>query len=60
MSWTKDKNGTFVWTPDGKGNPNKAGDNVTPRPSFDIGTDASSTGGSIYTVYVGFGLVDAK
>jgi len=63
MSWTKDKNGTFVWTPDGKGNPNKAGDNVTPRPSFDMGGVGTGTAGStnnIYTVDVGFGLVDDK
>jgi len=60
MSWTKDKNGTFVWTPDGKGNPNKAGDNVTPPPSFDMGTGSAGSGASIYTVDVGFGLVDAK
>jgi len=55
MSWTKDKNGTFVWTPDGKGNPNKAGDNVTPPPSFDMGTGSAGSGASIYTVDVGFG-----
>ena len=59
MSWT-DKNGTWVWTPDGKGNPNKAGDNVTPRPSFDMGTGGSAGGTSAYTVDVGFGLVDTK
>jgi len=58
MSWTKDKNGTFVWTPDGKGNPNKVGDNVTPPPSFGMGVDTSGTGSQIYTVDVGFGLVD--
>jgi hypothetical protein len=60
MSWTKDKNGTWVWTPDQKGNPNKAGDNVTPLPSFDMGDSGSDSGNSIYTVEVGFGLVDAK
>jgi hypothetical protein len=60
MSWTKDKNGTFVWTPDGKGNPNKAGDNTTPLPSFDMGTGSTGSSTSIYTVDVGFGLVDAK
>lgn len=60
MSWTKDKNGTFVWTPDGKGNPNKAGDNVTPPPSFDMGTSDTGAGTNVYTVDVGFGLVDAK
>jgi len=58
MSWTKDKNGKFVWTPDGKGNPNKPGDNVTPPPSFDTGGGASTTDDSIYKVEVGFGLVD--
>lgn len=30
MSWSKDKSGKLVWTEDGKGNPNKPGDNVTP------------------------------
>lgn len=60
MSWTKDKNGTFVWTPDGKGNPNKAGDNVTPPPSFGMDMGGSEGTNSIYTVDVGFGLVDAK
>jgi hypothetical protein len=60
MSWTKDKNGTFVWTPDGKGNPNKAGDNVTPPPSFGMGTGGTEGTSSVYTVDVGFGLVDAK
>jgi hypothetical protein len=59
MSWT-DKNGTWVWTPDGKGNPNKAGDNVTPPPSFDMGPGSSTGSTSAYTVDVGFGLVDAK
>jgi len=60
MSWTKDKNGTFVWTPDGKGNPNKAGDNATPRPSFGMDMGGSEGTSSVYTVDVGFGLVDAK
>jgi hypothetical protein len=60
MSWTKDKNGTFIWTPDGKGNPNKSGDNVTPPPSFDMGTDTTGSDSSIYKVDVGFGLVDSK
>lgn len=59
MSWT-DKNGTWVWTPDGKGNPNKAGDNVTPPPSFDTDPSGSTGGTSVYTVDVGFGLVDTK
>lgn len=62
MSWTKDKNGTWQWKPDGKGNPNKAGDNITPPPSSPFGpgsTDTqSSTANSAYTVDVGFGLVD--
>jgi hypothetical protein len=60
MSWTKDKNGKFVWTPDGKGNPNKPGDNVTPPPSFDMGTGSLDPGATTYTVDVGFGLVDTK
>jgi len=60
MSWTKDKNGTFVWTPDGIGNPNKPGDNVTPPPSFGMGTGGSEGTSSIYTVDIGFGLTDAK
>lgn len=59
MSWTK-KNGVWVWTEDGKGNPNKPGDNVTPPPSFGMGTGSSDEqpGGGVYTVDVGFGLVD--
>jgi hypothetical protein len=60
MSWTKDKNGTWVWTPDGKGNPNKAGDNVTPPPAFDMNPGSTSGSTSAYTVDVGFGLVDTK
>ena len=60
MSWTKDKNGKFVWTPDGKGNPNKPGDNVTPPPSFDMGTGSTGLGTTTYIVDVGFGLVDTK
>lgn len=62
MSWTKDKNGQWVWTPDGKGNPNKAGDNVTPPPSFNMGTSNTSgiTDDSVYKVDVGFGLLDAN
>lgn len=59
MSWSKDKNGTWVWTADGKGNPNKPGDNQAPRPTFDMGAGATgNTGSSVYTVDVGFGLVD--
>jgi hypothetical protein len=61
MSWTKDKTGQFVWTPDGKGNPNKVGDNVTPPPSFNMGTNTSgSLNDSVYTLDVGFGLLDAN
>jgi hypothetical protein len=61
MSWTKDKTGQFVWTPDGKGNPNKAGDNVTPPPSFNMGTNTpGSLNDSVYTLDVGFGLLDAN
>jgi len=60
MSWTKDKNGKFVWTPDGIGNPNKPGDNVTPRPSFDMETGGTGSVPTTYTVDVGFGLVDTK
>lgn len=62
MSWTKDKNGTWQWKPDGKGNPNKAGDNTTPTPTspFASGATDSGTGtaDAAYTVDVGFGLVD--
>lgn len=62
MSWSKDKNGTWQWTPDGKGNPNKAGDNTTPLPASPFGSgtteSSSSTVDSAYTVDVGFGLVD--
>lgn len=59
MSWSKDKNGTWVWTADGKGNPNKPGDNQAPRPTFDMGAGTTgNTGSSVYTVDVGFGLVD--
>jgi hypothetical protein len=63
MTWTK-KNGQWVWAEDGKGNPNKPGDNVTPPPSFDTlgNTSTGATGpvDSKYTVEVGFGLVDAN
>ena len=60
MSWTKDKNGQWVWNPDGKGNPNKAGDNITPPPSFNMGTDVPGgiINNSVYTLDVGFGLLD--
>jgi hypothetical protein len=57
MTWTKDKNSTWVWTADGKGNPNKPGDNITPPPSFDMGGASTGSNGT-YTVDVGFGLVD--
>jgi hypothetical protein len=60
MSWTKDKNGTWVWTPDGKGNPNKPGDNATPLPSFGMDIGGTDSVPTTYTVDVGFGLVDAK
>ncbi len=61
MSWTKDKNGTWQWTPDGKGNPNVAGDNKTPKPTFDLGaTPGSDSDSGAYTVDVGFGLVDTN
>jgi hypothetical protein len=60
MSWTKDKNGNFVWTPDGKGNPNKPGDNTTPLPSFGMEIGGTSSDTSIYSVDVGFGLLDSK
>lgn len=56
MSWSKDKNGTWVWTADGKGNPNKPGDNSAAKPTFDLSAPDSSE--STYTVDVGFGLVD--
>jgi len=60
MTWTKN-NGQWVWTNDGKGNPNKPGDNVTPPPSFNTGTSggtSSTADDSIYKVDVGFGLLD--
>jgi hypothetical protein len=61
MSWAKN-NGTWVWTPDGKGNPNKAGDNVTPPPTSPFATGSTDSGtnttDSIYKVDLGFGLVD--
>jgi hypothetical protein len=60
MSWTKDKNGKFVWTPDGIGDPNKPGDNTTPLPSFGMEIGGTSSDTSIYSVDVGFGLLDAK
>lgn len=58
MSWSKDKDGKWVWSPDGVGNPNKAGDNTTPapKPSFTFGT--GSTDSSAYGIIVGFGLKD--
>ena len=58
MSWTKNQSGQFVWTADGKGNPNKPGDNVTPPPSFGMATDVDNSNDSIYKVELGFGLVD--
>jgi len=59
MSWNKDKNGTWVWTADGKGNPNNPGDNQAPKPTFDMGVGTTgNTNGSVYTVDVGFGLTD--
>ena len=64
MSWSKDKKGQWVWKPDGKGNPNKPGDNTSPPPSFDLGGTGAGSGGSspdsVYTVEVGFGLTDEK
>lgn len=59
MSWSKDEKGKWVWTPDGKGNPQKAGDNVTPKsnkPTFEFG---SSTGNqSTLGLLLGFGIKD--
>jgi hypothetical protein len=62
MSWTKDKKGQWVWNPDGKGNPQEAGNNQTPPPSFGMGTDTAGNGvdDSIYKVDVGFGLIDSS
>ena len=57
MSWTKDSTGKLtVWTPDGIGNPNVIGDNVTPKPTFGFnsGTSTASTLGLI----LGFGIQD--
>lgn len=56
MSWSKDKNGKWVWTPDGKGNPNVAGDNTTAKPTFTFGSGSTDSGQ--YGVLVGFGLKD--
>jgi hypothetical protein len=58
MSWSKDEKGKWVWTPDGKGNPQKAGDNVTPqsKPTFEFGT--STSGQSTLGLLLGFGIKD--
>jgi hypothetical protein len=56
MSWTKDEKGKWNWTPDGKGNPNVAGDNTTPKPKFAFGNGASST--TNLGLLLGFGIKD--
>ncbi len=58
MSWSKDEKGKWVWTPDGKGNPQKAGDNVTPKfkPTFEFGNGTSNQ--STLGLLLGFGIKD--
>jgi hypothetical protein len=56
MSWTKDEKGKWNWTPDGKGNPNVAGDNTTPKPTFAFGNGTSST--TNLGLLLGFGIKD--
>jgi hypothetical protein len=56
MSWTKDEKGKWNWTPDGKGNPNVAGDNTTPKPVFQFGDGTSSQ--STLGLLLGFGIKD--
>lgn len=59
MSWSKDEKGKWVWTPDGKGNPQKAGDNVTPKdkkPTFDYGNGTGNQ--STLGLLLGFGIKD--
>ena len=54
MSWTKDSTGKLtVWTPDGIGNPNVIGDNVTPKPTFGFnsGTSAKSNASSKLSIF---------
>lgn len=57
MSWTKDDKGKLtVWVPDGKGNPNKVGDNTNPKPTFAFGDTSSST--TTTGLNIGFGIQD--
>jgi hypothetical protein len=58
MSWSKDEKGKWNWTPDGKGNPNVAGDNVTPRPKFAFGENANKGGQGTLGLSLGFGIKD--
>lgn len=61
MSWTKDSKGNLtVWVADGKGNPNKVGDNITPPPTFDFNTSDSGISDGAYTIDLGFGLTDTN
>jgi hypothetical protein len=55
MSWTKDSTGKLtVWKPDGIGNPNVIGDNVTPKPTFGFNSGTSSV--SNLGLLLGFGI----
>ena len=56
MSWTKDEKGKWNWTPDGKGNPNVAGDNTTPKPVFQFGDGTSNQ--NTLGLLLGFGIKD--
>jgi hypothetical protein len=56
MSWSKDEKGKWNWTPDGKGNPNKAGDNTSPKPTFAFGNGTGNQ--SNIGLLLGFGLQD--
>jgi hypothetical protein len=61
MSWSKDEKGKWNWTPDGKGNPAKTGDNVTPaapKPTFAFGTNSSTGNQTNLGLLLGFGLKD--
>jgi hypothetical protein len=58
MSWTKDEKGKWNWTPDGKGNPNVAGDNTTPKPTFAFGNNANKGGQGTLGLSLGFGIKD--
>jgi hypothetical protein len=51
MSWKQDSTGKWTWTADGKGNPNKKGDNKTPsKDTFNVTLPTIGGGSSISSV----------